>query len=101
MILLAFVCTLAVGLGLLRMPFGYYTLLRIVLCLAGAVGIAAARRRDSYVWLWVYGALAVLYNPILPLKLGNKGLWIGLNIISLGCLWVGAFRFRGTMTKTS
>ena len=97
MIALAVVSTVAVGLGLLRMPFGYYTLLRVVLCLTGAVGVAAARRREDNLWLWVYGAMLVLYNPVLPIKLGSKSLWIGLNIISLGCLWVGAIRLRGTM----
>ena len=98
MIALAVACTIAVGLGLLDMPFGFYTLLRVVLCLASVAGFAAARRRDDHMWLWVYGVLVVLYNPVLPLKLGDKSLWIGLNIVSLGCLWFGAVRFRGALS---
>lgn len=100
MVLLASASTAVVGLGLLNMPYGYYTLLRVVLCLASAVGFAAARRRDDHLWLWVYGALVVLYNPVLPLKLGTKSLWIGLNIVSLASLWLGAVRFRGVMSPT-
>ena len=83
------------------MPFGYYTLLRVVLCLAGAVGVAAARRRDDHLWVWVYGALVVLYNPVLPLKLGAKSLWISLNVISLTCVLFGAIRFRGRWMPSS
>ena len=83
------------------MPFGYYTLLRAVLCFASAVGLAAARRRNDYLWLWVYGTLVVFYNPVFPLKLGNKSLWIGLNVVSLTCQWLGAFRFRRSHAQSS
>jgi hypothetical protein len=97
MIALAVACTLAVGLGLLDMPFGFYTLLRVVLCLASAVGFVAARRRQDSLWLWGYGVLAVLYNPVLPIHLGAKSLWIGVNLVTLICVWVGALRFRGAI----
>ena|SRR5438093_11567623 len=97
MIVLAAVSTLAVVLGLARMPFGYYTLLRVVLCLTSAVGVAASRRQRDSAWLWVYGVLVVLYNPILPVHLGAKRLWIGVNVLTLIFVWLGAFRFRGLM----
>lgn len=99
MIALAVACTCAVGVGLFDMPFGYYTLLRVVLCLASAVGVAAARKRADPLWSWVYAALAVIYNPIFPLKLGSKSLWIGLNVLTLIFVWTGASRFRGVMSE--
>jgi hypothetical protein len=100
MIALAVVSTCAVGLGLLAMPFGYYTLLRVVLCLTSAVGFAAARKRSDTLWSWVYAALAVIYNPLFPLKLGSKSIWIGLNVLTLAVLWTGASRFRGEMAES-
>lgn len=75
MIILAIASTLAIGLGLLRMPFGYYTLLRVVLCLTSALGFAGARSRGDNRWVWIYAVLAIVYNPILPVKLGSKSLW--------------------------
>jgi hypothetical protein len=101
MTILAAASTVAIALGLLRMPFGYYTLLRVVLCLTSAVGVAAAHRRADLVWLWVYAALVVIYNPILPLKLGSKDIWIGLNLVSLVCIWAGVRRFRGAMKSSA
>jgi hypothetical protein len=95
MIVLAVASTLVVAAGLLRMPFGYYTLLRVVLCLTSAVGFSRARRCGDTLWVWAYAVLAIIYNPLLPLRLGSKGLWIGLNIVSLACLWTGAIRLRG------
>lgn len=89
MILLVVACTAVVVVGLLPMPYAYYGLLRVVLCLTSVVGFAAARRRAEPLWSWAYGALAVLYNPLLPARLGSKTLWIGLNVISLIFVWGG------------
>lgn len=97
--MLAAVSSLAVLLGVLSMPYGYYTLLRCVLCLAAALGFAAARRRDDQPWRWAYGAHAVLYNPVLPVHLGAKSLWILVNAGTLVVLWVGAVRFRGALSS--
>lgn len=97
MIVFAALSSVVVGLGLLPMPYGYYALLRIVLCLSGATGFAAARHSKDLAWSWIYGVTAVLYNPILPVQLGSKPLWIGVNLVTLCALWAGAFRFRGTL----
>ncbi len=99
MIVMAVLASAAVGLGLLRMSYGYYTLLRIVLCLAGATGFAAARRSGDAAWPWIYGVTVVLYNPLLPVHLGSKSLWIGVNWITLIAVWAGAVRFRGRLGK--
>ena len=34
--------------------------------------------------VWIFGFFAVLYNPIIPIHLGAKGLWIAVNIITAG-----------------
>jgi hypothetical protein len=99
MIALAVAATCAVGIGLLDMPYGFYTLLRAVLCLATAVGFAAARRRGDSAWSWVYGALVILYNPVLPVHLGVKSLWVSVNLLTLIFVWAGALRFRGAMSE--
>ena len=81
------------------MPFGYYTLLRAVFCLTGAVGLAASRRTQGRAWPWVYAILAILYNPILPVRLGARMIWIMLNLASLVFVWIGAVRFRGALAR--
>lgn len=101
MIAFAVASTIAVALGILPMPFGYYALLRVVLCMTGAVGFVAARRVENTVWPWVYGVLVVLYNPVLPVHLGSKPLWVFVNLATLGVVWVGAPRFRGRLSAPS
>jgi hypothetical protein len=98
MVALAVVSTAAVALGFFGMPYGYYALLRVVVCLTGAVGFAAARKAGDVSWPWVYGVVAVLYNPLFPVHLGGKAVWSAVNVATVVVLWLGATRFRGART---
>lgn len=50
---------------------------------------------------WGLGAFAVLYNPIIPIYLRQKGLWIVLNIPTIALFWVVTTRERsGPLTLT-
>jgi hypothetical protein len=64
-----------------RLPYGYYTFTRVVVCgfgaffaFAGWEGGSAAR-----VWSVVLALLAVLFNPIFPIYL-HRGTWFYLDI---------------------
>lgn len=73
------IAAVAVAIGLLPLPYGYYMLLRLFLCVvciyfvSSVVGV-----RDGEKWVLV--GLAVLYNPIVPVELGSKPLWSIINI---------------------
>lgn len=84
---LVIVSTLAVLLALFDMPWAYYRLLRVVLCLTAVVGFVAARRSGLETWMWFHGVMAVLYNPILPVELGAKALWTVLNLVTIAGDW--------------
>jgi len=86
---LAALCTITVLLGLLKLPYGFYILLRSVVCFAAAIGFARASSVPSQYWLWTYGVIVLFYNPILPVHLGKKAPWEFLNVITLTVLWVG------------
>ena len=88
---LAIACTLAAALGLSKLPYGFYVLLRSTFCLAAAIGFAHAYPAKSTWWLWAYGAIAFFYNPIFPVRLGSKGLWAFLNLATLALFWVGVW----------
>lgn len=80
--------TLGIVLGVLPLPYGFYSLLRFLLS-------------GTSVRLWEYLyeleppmlltrtllVLAVLYNPFLPIHLGSKPLWLVLNLITIGVFW--------------
>jgi hypothetical protein len=88
------IATAAVVLGLGDWPYGYYLLLRLFLCglslflLAGANLLLADWQR------WALGGFAVLYNPVLPIRLGEKDIWVVLNIATVVLFWVVSVRRR-------
>ena len=98
MIMLVAVTTAFMFLGLERMPYGFYSILRVWTSLTAAYGFTRARTSAATVWMWIYAALAVTYNPVLPLKLGNKDVWTAVNVVSLILFWSGAFTLRRRAT---
>jgi hypothetical protein len=71
---------IALAIGILPMPYGYYMLSRLVVS-AGALYFAFNfyKINDNF-QVWVFGFLVVLYNPIIPISLGSKELWMIVNI---------------------
>src|SRR5262245_61370619 len=83
------IATLAVVAGLADLPYGYYMLLRFLLS-ASSVFLIFGADLDLEPWhRWVLGAFAVLYNPFLPIRPGDKEIWTVLNIITLVFFWAG------------
>ena len=70
-----FITSAMLFIGILNLPYGYYTLLRIVAC---AVFIWAAlisyEKNKESVLPWVFVILAILFNPIIKIHL-PKEVW--------------------------
>ncbi len=85
---IAAVTTVGVLVGLAHMPYGYYSLLRLTVCgfslylLFGDNPVKTDWRR------WVTGGCAVLYNPVLPVVIGEKDIWIMLNFLTAAWFWI-------------
>jgi len=79
------IATVGVLIGLADLPYGYYMLLRLVLCGISLFLLFGANLvlRDWHGW--ALGGFAVLYNPLLPVRLGEKAIWVGLNIATSRC----------------
>ena len=72
----------ALAVALLHMPYGYYMLLRLLVC--GVCAYLSGREADSgrTEWAWILGGCAVLYNPILPIHL-NREMWSVINVATI------------------
>jgi hypothetical protein len=81
---------LALFLALLDWPYGYYQFLRLAVC-AGAAFIAFATWRASPVWGCALVALALLFNPLVPVHF-ERGTWAlidaGAGVLLLAHWWV-------------
>lgn len=65
----------------IRMPYGYYTLTRIVVCGLAAYLAYAGWQGTIFSRLWstIFGLVAVLFNPILPVYLSRRT-WYPIDI---------------------
>ena len=70
------------AIGVLPMPYGYYSLSRLVVCGCAVYFAIASKSQNQDVFIWVFGALAVLYNPIIPVHLYEKEIWIIVNLVT-------------------
>lgn len=88
------VAAVGVVIGFFSMPYGYYQLLRLTLCGISLYFLFGGKVQLVDWQRWTLGASAVLYNPVLPIRLGDKGLWTVLNVLTLVLFW--AVRFRSS-----
>ncbi|MGB2762113.1 MAG: DUF6804 family protein [Minisyncoccales bacterium] len=65
-------------------PYGYYNFLRIIV--AGAAIYYAyylyQKLKELDLWFWGLIAIAIIFNPIVPIYLGDKTIWIIIDVIA-------------------
>ncbi len=66
--------------ALAKWPYGYYQLLRIVTCCV-AVYIAFIAYQWQKLWaVWLFGFIALLFNPVIPIHLSRE-IWQTIDLI--------------------
>lgn len=61
-------------------PYGYYQLLRLVVC-GAAVYVAFMAFNLQKIWaVWVFGFVAILFNPLIPIHLSRE-IWQPIDVI--------------------
>lgn len=66
--------------GCLHLPIGYYTFLRIVIFVVAVVSQLARLKEECVYGVIINGLVAILFNPIIPVYLHNKTVWIIIDI---------------------
>jgi hypothetical protein len=72
-------CLLLVAIS--RLPYGYYTFTRIVTCGVAVLIAVAGMQERAVVQIWsiLLLAIAVLFNPFIPIHL-NRAVWCYLDL---------------------
>jgi hypothetical protein len=86
------VAGLLISAAVQRHPYSFYTLLRWICCPVFAYSAFAAYEGKYVVWVWVFGVLAALYNPILRVHL-DRTTWTGVNWLTVGVIAVATVLF--------
>ena len=64
------------------LPIGYYTLVRIIITIGAVCVIVNESVKNLNFWRVVFGLIAVVFNPIIPVYLHNKAIWMPIDIIA-------------------
>jgi len=80
------ICACLLFLAVFELPIRYYTFLRIVV-FTGALLIVVMLKRKHFYWIILFMLIAVLFNPIYPIYLYKKVIWMPLDII-IGILFL-------------
>ena len=64
-------------------PYGYYTLLRLVICGTAVYLAYISSQINKQGWMWTMISIAILFNPVFTIHL-NKVLWSFIDIIIAG-----------------
>jgi len=74
-----YVASVMLFLALIPWPYGYYQILRWVVCGVCAWSAFHAVNVEKQGWAWTLGITAVLFNPITPIHLPRE-FWILIDI---------------------
>jgi membrane-bound ClpP family serine protease len=95
--ILCIICAAMLLLGCFQLPIQYYTFLRIIVSL-GALGILAREvQKDVNLFGIAFIIIIILFNPIVPIYLYKKSIWIPIDLIT--ALLFLAFIIREKSTK--
>ena len=75
-------------------PYGYYILLRWLMCGIFAYLSFRAFESKNTEWVWILGITAAVYNPFLPLHLGRE-VWTIVNLLTIGIAITSIFKLKG------
>jgi hypothetical protein len=62
-------------------PYFFYVLLRVVVCLTAVYLAVNAYELQRTTWVWLMGAVAVLFNPVMPVRMA-RGDWQVLDFLA-------------------
>jgi len=66
--------------AILPLPYGYYILLRWIVCISATFSVWVANELGNKSWLFLMVLIALLFNPIVPVHL-DKGTWVIIDFI--------------------
>jgi len=80
-ILLGVCVATLLGAALAHLPYFFYVLLRVLICTASAYLSAKRYQERRTPWVWTFGAIALLFNPVFPVRMTRPD-WQVINLLT-------------------
>lgn len=71
-------------------PYSYYQITRWIVCAVAIYAAYQAYQAGKAAWPWIFGVVAVLFNPLFPFYFA-KGTWQVLDAIVAAIFFVSLF----------
>ena len=62
------------------MPYGYYTFLRIIICISAIINVVYLLGKNKIIFMVIFGLIAILFNPIIKVTF-EKETWVIIDMI--------------------
>ena len=85
-------------LAIADLPYGYYQFLRIVVTAYALWMAFVLGSKDSSVWPWIFGLMAILYNPVFKVAMSRETHGI-INLIAAACIIAELFFHKANRQK--
>jgi phosphatidylserine synthase len=72
-------------------PYGFYQILRIVVCGAGLYAAFKANEMGRQNWTWAMGVVAALFNPVLVVRFSREE-WQPIDFV-VGIVFLASLKF--------
>ena len=68
--------------ALLSIAGGFYTLVRIAITICAVMSAFQNSSNGINTWSIMFGIVAIIFNPVIPVYLHDKGAWMMIDIIT-------------------
>lgn len=85
--------------ALADLPIGYYTLLRIVVTIGAVAAVVAEFESGMNFWVVAFGLVAIIFNPLIPIYLGDKDAWMPIDIITAILFGIKSFTLKSNKNE--
>lgn len=91
---LLLICAGFLFLALANLPIGYFTFLRIVVTIGSVAVIVNEIKNGVNFWVIIFGLIAILFNPLIPIYLNDKSAWMPIDIIAAVIFLIKSFTLK-------
>ncbi|MDC8105916.1 hypothetical protein MTQ00_15395 [Chryseobacterium sp. B21-037] len=75
-------CAICCFVGVFRLPIEYYTFLRVLVSVGALIIIYSFLNNKQYNWGAIFIVILIIFNPVFPIYLYRKSIWIPIDTIT-------------------
>jgi hypothetical protein len=90
--LISIICAALLVIACFQLPIQYYTFLRIVVTTGAILVLLSQMKKDVNFLGITFIMIILLFNPILPIYLYSKNIWMPIDITTAGLFLISGFK---------